>query len=152
MADMVVAARGIAFAATLAVIAAEDAMSLRVPDRAIAIGLLFSVLLSGGLTMTVLGAATGYTLFALVWSFRPESLGLGDVKLGIYLGAVLGPWRLWTAVAVSSVSALIVFSTALFLGRIHRDTPLPFAPFLAFGGLLSWGLSRPIAFTAGMVS
>ena len=149
--DAIIAARGMAFAATLAVVSAEDTRALRIPDSAVGIGLILSLLFSRGLTSTLLGALAGFALFCIVRWVRPHGLGLGDVKLGLYIGAVLGPWRLWMAVGVASVAALFVCTGALLLGRAGRDTPLPFAPFLALGGLAAWAIGVPASVQGGMV-
>ena len=61
---------------------------------------------------------------------------MGDVKLGLLLGATLG----WGAIGAILVAFLAVFPVATFVlirrGRGARGATLPFGPFLALGGLV----------------
>lgn len=67
----------------------------------------------------------------------PAGMGMGDVKLGLLLGAGLGK-----AVAVGLVLGfLAVFPVALVIllrrGSQARGTTIPFGPFLAFGAVVA---------------
>jgi leader peptidase (prepilin peptidase) / N-methyltransferase len=67
----------------------------------------------------------------------PAGIGMGDVKLGLLLGAGLGK-----AVAVGLVLGfLAVFPVAVFIllrrGSVARRTTIPFGPFLAFGAVVA---------------
>ena len=62
-----------------------------------------------------------------------EAVGLGDVKLLLLIGAFLGPAPALGAVALAAALGVLVAGPLLLLGRIRRDTPLPFGTLLALG-------------------
>jgi leader peptidase (prepilin peptidase)/N-methyltransferase len=64
-------------------------------------------------------------------------MGMGDVKLALLLGAMLG--RAAAVAVVVSVAAAFVVAVALFAchGTKARKIAIPFAPFLAFGGVVA---------------
>ena len=63
-------------------------------------------------------------------------MGMGDVKLGLLIGASLG----WSAIVALLVGFLLTFPVALVLlvrsGLAARKATMPFGPFLALGALL----------------
>jgi leader peptidase (prepilin peptidase)/N-methyltransferase len=64
---------------------------------------------------------------------HPAGIGMGDVKLGLLLGAGLGK-----AVAVGlalGFAAVIPVAIFIVLRRGSRGTTIPFGPFLAFGAV-----------------
>ena len=98
------------------------------------------------LETAVLGAATGYGTFWLIFQlFRlltgKEGMGFGDFKLLAALGAWLGWAALPMIVLISSVLGAASGILMLLSGRLARDNPMPFGPFLAMAGLLMlfWG-------------
>jgi leader peptidase (prepilin peptidase)/N-methyltransferase len=77
-----------------------------------------------------IGAALVLFLPLLV---RPSAMGMGDVKLGLLLGAALGE-AVVPALALGAVSAVPVAVYLLVRGGPQaRKTTIPFGPFLAFG-------------------
>jgi leader peptidase (prepilin peptidase)/N-methyltransferase len=76
------------------------------------------------------------TVFAVPSLINGSLMGMGDVKLALLLGAGLG----WGAVGALVLAFLGVFPFALATvirgGAAARKTTLPFAPFLAFGGVM----------------
>ena len=78
-----------------------------------------------------------YLLLALL---RPADLGLGDVKLSVSLGLVLG-WAGWAAVVSGVFLAFLVGGVVgialLAVGRAGRRTSLPFGPPMLVGALLA---------------
>jgi leader peptidase (prepilin peptidase)/N-methyltransferase len=68
---------------------------------------------------------------------RP-ALGLGDAKLAALLGAWLGLTGLGVAVALAVLAGAIIGVLGRLSGRLGRNQPLPFGPFLAAGGLAVW--------------
>ena len=82
----------------------------------------------------LLGAGLLFGLRALWLRFRGvEAVGLGDVKLLLLIGAFLGPAPALGAVALAAALGVLVAGPLLLLGRIRRDTPLPFGTLLALG-------------------
>jgi leader peptidase (prepilin peptidase)/N-methyltransferase len=85
----------------------------------------------------VIGAAlTGGVLFVLA-ALHPAGLGMGDVKLGAFLGA----WLAWNGVLALVIGSFAAFVPALAIivarGRAARKVAIPFAPFLAIGGVVA---------------
>jgi leader peptidase (prepilin peptidase) / N-methyltransferase len=81
-----------------------------------------------------LGAA-GF-LFAAALAY-PAGMGMGDVKLALLLGAMLGA-SVAVAVMVGMLAALVpVIVLASRHGRAARRMAIPFAPFLALGGVVA---------------
>lgn len=92
------------------------------------------------------GAALGFGLLAglrgLWFRFRGvEAIGRGDLKLALLLGAFLGPVGVLRALAFASGLGLLAALPLLLLGRIRRDTPLPFGAALCLAGAacFAWG-------------
>jgi leader peptidase (prepilin peptidase)/N-methyltransferase len=92
--------------------------------------------LAGGL-----GAALFLFLAALAY---PRGMGMGDVKLALLLGFMVGK-TVPIALFLGMVSALVP-SAVLFArhGSAARKMAIPFAPFLALGGLLALFWGHPI--------
>jgi prepilin signal peptidase PulO-like enzyme (type II secretory pathway) len=63
-------------------------------------------------------------------------MGMGDVKLGLLLGAALG-WGVLGAVLLAFVCVLPVALIVLLRGGVAaRKTTIPFGPFLSLGALI----------------
>ena len=97
----------------------------------------------------VIGAAAGYVFLWLVyWMFfvatGKEGIGYGDFKLLAALGAWMGWMMLPLIVLLSSVVGATVGLLMIALKRHHRDSPIPFGPFLATAGLLALLIGQPI--------
>lgn len=98
------------------------------------------------LSSAVIGAMVGYlALWSIFWLFKlltgKEGMGYGDFKLL----AMLGAWGGWTQlpfiVLLSSLlGTLVGISLMVFKGHA-RDKPIPFGPYLAVAGWISfiWG-------------
>ena len=68
---------------------------------------------------------------------RP-ALGLGDAKLAALMGAWLGPLGLGLAVSLSVLGGALIGGLARLSGRLGRQQPFPFGPFLAAAALAVW--------------
>ena len=79
------------------------------------------------------GAAGALFVLALI---SPAGMGMGDVKLALVIGAMLGRGAL-PALAVGSLLALVP-SIAILVrhGRAGRKVGFPFGPFLAAGAVI----------------
>jgi leader peptidase (prepilin peptidase)/N-methyltransferase len=85
-----------------------------------------------------LGASLFLFLAALAY---PKGMGMGDVKLALLLGVAVGwavPVALFAGMIFAIVPSIVLFSRH---GKAARKMAIPFAPFLALGGLLAlfWG-------------
>lgn len=137
---------GFGLGATLLALGFIDARTGLLPD-AITLPLLWAGLLVNlGSVFTspsaaILGAASGYMVLWLVyWGFKlasgKEGMGYGDFKLLAALGAWLGWQALPEILLAAALSGALAGVAALLLGRIKRDQPLPFGPFLATAAIL----------------
>lgn len=91
----------------------------------------------------VLGAVVGYlSLWSVYWVFKivtgKEGMGYGDFKLLAAIGAWAGPLALINVILFASVSG-IAYSIAMKVSgkQLDLDKPVPFGPFLAFGGIVA---------------
>lgn len=94
----------------------------------------------------ILGALAGYLIFALVeLTFKlftgKTGMGQGDFKLLAALGAFLGWQRLPIVILLASFIGIIFGVTHMFIRREFKSVPLPFGPYLAVAGWVSfiWG-------------
>jgi leader peptidase (prepilin peptidase)/N-methyltransferase len=82
-------------------------------------------------------AAFGASLFLFLAALAyPAGMGMGDVKLALLLGAMLGR-TVPVAMMIGMIAALVP-STVLLIrhGGAARKMGIPFGPFLAFGGIV----------------
>lgn len=115
------------------------------------LGLLFN--LNNGFTSlnaAVIGAIAGYMiLWSIFWAFKlatgKEGMGYGDFKLLAAIGAWFG-WQLLPAVILlSSVLGAIIGISLIIFTKRGRETPMPFGPFLAIGGIAALFLGPQLA-------
>lgn len=108
----------------------------RVVLPAAALGLAASVALTPSRWWEYLVAGSGAALFlfvvALLW---PGGMGLGDVKLALMLGFVLGVEVIVAMFAAFLVGGLVGIGL-LVVGKRSRKDRIPFGPFLALGGII----------------
>jgi prepilin signal peptidase PulO-like enzyme (type II secretory pathway) len=128
-------------AAVLVVIAAIDISSFRIPNRIVlpstAIVLAANIAFDPGRTGEfVLATALAGVVLLIPNLISSAWMGMGDVKLGMLLGAALG----WGVVGALELAFIAVLPVALFVrlrgGRDARHAALPFGPFMAFGALV----------------
>jgi leader peptidase (prepilin peptidase)/N-methyltransferase len=84
--------------------------------------------------------AGGGTLLVIILASK-GGMGGGDMKLGAMLGAFLG-WKIALMALLIAVLAGGAVAVVLLISKTRRrKDPVPFGPFLAFGGLvgLLWG-------------
>jgi leader peptidase (prepilin peptidase)/N-methyltransferase len=127
--------------AVLVVLSAIDLERGLIPNRivlpATAVALTMQVaLFPGDASEWALAAALGAAVFAIPHLFRRAWIGMGDVKLVLFIGVVLG-WGVADAVLIAFASmfpvALLVF---LRQGTAARKAAIPFGPFLSLGALI----------------
>jgi leader peptidase (prepilin peptidase)/N-methyltransferase len=99
-----------------------------------------------GQKAALLGVMAGYfSLWSVYWLFKQltgkEGMGHGDFKLLAALGAWVGLKGILPTILVSSLVGAIVGSIWLAAKGRDRATPIPFGPYLAFAGWLTffWG-------------
>lgn len=85
------------------------------------------------------GLAMGgaYLVLALIY---PAGMGMGDVKLAVLLGLVLG-WFGWSQVVVGFFAGFLFGAVwgigAMIVGRAGRKSTVPFAPFMILGAVFA---------------
>ncbi|MBN2443097.1 MAG: prepilin peptidase [Spirochaetales bacterium] len=82
--------------------------------------------------------AIGYIFIWLLWYFTDDKIGLGDAKLSglIALGLGLIGWCI--ALFWASFTGVIVGSVLIALKKLKKEESIPFAPFFALGGIISF--------------
>ncbi len=92
-----------------------------------------------------LAAGLGAALFLLAAAVaKPGGMGMGDVKLALLLGFAVG--RTVPIALVVALVAAVVPSLALLIrhGAGGRTMGIPFAPFLALGGVVALVAGGPV--------
>jgi leader peptidase (prepilin peptidase)/N-methyltransferase len=128
------------FCVVLVVISAIDLTHRIVPNRVVLPAALLVLVAQTALQPSpewALGAlgASGFLLAAAL--VYPAGMGMGDVKLALLLGAMLGrtvPVALMVGMFAALVPSVVLLARH---GSAARKMGIPFAPFLAFGGLVA---------------
>ena len=81
-----------------------------------------------------LGAGGFFLIAALIY---PAGLGMGDVKMAAFLGAWLGAPVIIALFAGSLLGVIPAIVILVTKGRAGRKVGIPFAPFLAAGGIVA---------------
>ena len=87
------------------------------------------------------GASGFLLLTALVY---PAGMGMGDVKLALLLGAMLGrtvPVAVFLGMVVALLPAIVLLARH---GSAARKMGIPLGPFLAFGGVVALFAGHPL--------
>jgi len=128
------------FCSVLVAISATDLEHRIVPNRIVVPAAAVVLLAQTAIDPSVewlLGAlgASGF-LFAAALAY-PKGMGMGDVKLALLLGAMLGR-TVPVALMAGMVSALVPAAVLVARhGARARSMGIPFAPFLALGGIVA---------------
>jgi leader peptidase (prepilin peptidase) / N-methyltransferase len=127
------------FCAALVAVSVVDLERRIIPNRivlpAAAVVLAAQTLLfpSPEWALAALGAALFLFIAALAY---PAGMGMGDVKLALLLGAMLGR-TVPVAMMIAMIAALVPAIVLLIRhGSAARKMGIPFGPFLAFGGVV----------------
>lgn len=131
----------------LIALAVYDVRWMLLPDKLvfplIAIGLVFSMLrfmvvedlnLIEAVLQISLGIISVGGLYYLLYAVSHHRwVGFGDVKLGIFIGAILG-WKAGLlSVVIANFVGLMVIAPGLLTGKLSRTSKVPFGPFLIVG-------------------
>src|SRR5438874_10545185 len=133
---------GSIFGVTLVYLAAFDLEHRLIPNRVVlpatAVVLALNIAIYPHRSVEWIAAAAGTAgFFFVTLLIYPPGLGMGDVKLGLLLGAALGA-NVVGAILVGTVAAAI-FGGVLVLrgGPQARKMAIAFGPFLALGGIVA---------------
>lgn len=134
-------ALALVFCLVLAVVTVTDLERRIIPNRVVAAGAGAALALAAAadpasLPERVLAAGAAGGMLLVVALAAPRGLGMGDAKLvammGLYLGSAVAPALL---VGFGS-GALAAGALVVRHGRAAGKRTIPFAPFLALGGLV----------------
>ena len=128
------------FCAVLVAVSATDLEYRIIPNRivlpAAAIVLVAQTALHPSVEWTLCALGASGFLFAAALAY-PKGMGMGDVKLALLMGAMLGR-TVSVALMVGMVAALVPSIILLVRhGAAARKMGIPFGPFLALGSVLA---------------
>jgi leader peptidase (prepilin peptidase)/N-methyltransferase len=92
-----------------------------------------------------LDVTIGFFFIWILWFFTGGRIGLGDAKLSGLLALALGLAGWLFALFIASFTGLITGLILLRIKKIKREEGIPFAPFLAAGGVVSFFLKDLVA-------
>ena len=127
------------YCATLVVVSATDLSHRIIPNvvvlPATAIVLVAMTALHPSVEWLLGSLGAGAFLFLAILVY-PKGMGMGDMKLALLLGAMLG--RTVPVALMIGMAAALVPSVVLLVrhGMAARKMMIPFGPFLAFGGVV----------------
>jgi leader peptidase (prepilin peptidase)/N-methyltransferase len=135
------------FCAVLVVLSAIDVERRIVPNRivlpAAAVVLVGQTLVHPSVEWLAAGLGGSLFLFLAALAY-PRGMGMGDVKLALLLGFAVGrtvPIAIFAGTLFALVPSAVLFARH---GVAARKMAIPFAPFLALGGLLTLFAGRPL--------
>jgi prepilin signal peptidase PulO-like enzyme (type II secretory pathway) len=136
-----------AFCAVLVVLSVIDLQHRIVPNRIVlpsaAVALVAHTVIDPSLEWAVWSLLAAGGLFLVVLAY-PKGLGMGDVKLALLLGAMLGS-SVTLALMLGMFAALIPSIVLLTRhGSAARKMGIPFVPFLAFGAVVALFLGERV--------
>jgi prepilin signal peptidase PulO-like enzyme (type II secretory pathway) len=131
------------FIAVLIPISIVDIKTRKIPDFLIIIGLVIFLVTKALLFKElsfwlILDTAVGFMSIFCLWFFTKGGIGLGDAKLSGLLGFVLGVYFWIIALLIASLAGLLTGVVLLAQKKMERQQGIPFAPFLAIGGIISY--------------
>lgn len=127
------------FAVVLVVVSVTDLERRIIPNRivlpAAAVALVAHTLIdpSPEWVLGALGAGGALFVLALI---SPAGMGMGDVKLALLIGAMLGRGALPALLVASLAAGVPSIAILVRHGRAGRKVGFPFGPFLAAGALV----------------
>lgn len=79
----------------------------------------------------ILGVAAMAGVYAALYVVsRGKWVGFGDVKLAVFMGAVLGWQKTFLVLILANVIGLLVVAPGLILGKLTPKSHVPFGPFM----------------------
>lgn len=132
----------------LAILSAADFSCHRLPDVVLlpSIGVLLVVRFfyhPFGLASYLTGALAGFTVLLAIRLFSHGGMGLGDVKLFVFVGLFTGLAGTVLTLMLSSLVGSLSGVVLLARGRLKRRHRIPFGPAVAISSLLVYGFSGP---------
>jgi len=137
------------FTSFLIVISVVDLERQIVPNRivypAIVLALLATPLTPDHSVLGLLaGGGWGFAILLAIAIAWPGGMGMGDVKLAAFIGLAVGAPTIFIGLFMSFLLGATVSVGLLLTGIKGRKDRIPFAPFLAAGGLVAMLYGEPI--------
>ena len=85
----------------------------------------------------LLGGLVGSGLLFMVAVISRGGMGMGDVKLALFIGIIVGLWHAFVFLLVSVIIGGVFAAGLLFAKKKGRKESIPFAPFLILGGVVT---------------
>jgi Flp pilus assembly protein protease CpaA len=134
-----------AAAVVLVYVSITDIRERRIPNAVMfpALAVAFAVALARPERWSLLlgGLLAGGLLLLPTLIYGLEKAGGGDIKLGLFIGLVLGWPSVLPALMLAFCTAALFAVGGIALRRLSRQSVIAFGPFLAFGGLIVGSLS-----------
>lgn len=98
---------------------------------------LLAMFYSPGWRSALTGGLVGAVTFIVpIFFYGLERAGMGDVKLALFIGLILGFPKIIYAFLISFLAGIIIGFIGILMGRLNRKSTMPFAPFLALGAVV----------------
>jgi len=123
--------------------AVVDLKYMILPDGATIALVILALLLGINLDKILAGVAGVAFLGGLYLITKGKGMGLGDVKLAVFMGLLLGVKGLVVAFYVAFIAGAIVGVAMLALDKKKLKSPIPFGPFLFLGTFMAKWLNLP---------
>ncbi len=92
---------------------------------------------SGNPLAYILGAGAGFLVLFLIALISPGAMGMGDVKLVLFLGLISGFPEILLLLFIAFVTGGLIAGVLLALGKVSRKDPIAFGPYLALAGMIT---------------
>ena len=135
----------LAAALVLVYVSITDIRERRIPNKvmfpALALAFTFALLRPERWSLLLGGLLAGGLLLLPTLIYGLEKAGGGDIKLGLFIGLVLGWPLVLPALVLAFLSATLFALGGMLVRRISRRSVIAFGPFLALGGLVIGALA-----------
>lgn len=126
----------------LMAVVGTDFTSMRVPNVISLPGFVVLLILSvtchvQSLFMALLGSVVGYGVLFLIHLLSGGKMGMGDAKLYLSIGAMLGPWFGLETLALASFSGTLIGLVLRGTGLLKKKEFMPFVPHIAIGVIVT---------------
>lgn len=124
----------------LLICTATDLMRYRVPNAitypGTALALLAALVLpDADIVSAIAASAVGALVFLVLAFVTRGGMGLGDVKLAMFIGAGLGMQATYQALVIGVMGGGFIMLGLLLVGLVSRKQAIPYAPFLALAAV-----------------
>lgn len=105
----------------------------------IILALFYGFFSNKGLDASLLGAALGgLFFFAQYLISKGKWVGSGDIRIGIFMGLILGPSLTILSLIISYIIGSLIGIFLLIANKANNKTTIPLGPFLVIGTMISY--------------